>query len=272
MGSTTVMLIIIILCVILSGYFSATETAFSSINRVRLKNQAEKGDKRAEQVLRLAEDYDSLLSTILVGNNIVNIGCSSLATILFVKLLGEEAGAGMSTLVTTVVVLIFGEISPKSIAKESPEAFARFSAPIIGGLCVVLTPVNWLFSQWKKLLSRGFKTSDDQKITQEELVTIVEEAQQEGSIDSDEGTLLRSALNFHDLEVGDILTPRIDVEGISVDSTQEEAARIFADFRAFRSMRSRWTILWGFYTTKTFSIRFMEREKRSAASSVLWCL
>ena len=223
MGSTTVMLIIIILCVILSGYFSATETAFSSINRVRLKNQAEKGDKRAEQVLRLAEDYDSLLSTILVGNNIVNIGCSSLATILFVKLLGEEAGAGMSTLVTTVV------ISPKSIAKESPEAFARFSAPIIGGLCVVLTPVNWLFSQWKKLLSRVFKTSDDQKITQEELVTIVEEAQQEGSIDSDEGTLLRSALNFHDLEVGDILTPRIDVEGISVDSTQEEAARIFAD-------------------------------------------
>lgn len=229
MGSTTVMLVIIILCVILSGYFSATETAFSSINRVRLKNQAEKGDKRAKQVLRLAEDYDSLLSTILVGNNIVNIGCSSLATILFVKLLGEEAGAGISTLVTTVVVLIFGEISPKSIAKESPEAFARFSAPIIAGLCVALTPVNWLFSQWKKLLSRVFKASDSQKITQEELVTIVEEAQQEGSIDSDEGTLLRSALNFHDLEVGDILTPRIDVEGISADSTQEEAAKIFAD-------------------------------------------
>lgn len=229
MGSTTVMLIIIIACVILSGFFSATETAFSSINRVRLKNQAEKGDKRAEQVLRLAEDYDSLLSTILVGNNIVNIGCTSLATILFVKLLGEEAGAGVSTLVTTVVVLIFGEISPKSIAKESPEAFARFAAPAISGLCMVLTPVNWLFGQWKKLLSRVFKTSGDQKITQEELVTIVEEAQQEGSIDSDEGTLLRSALNFHDLEVGDILTPRIDVEGISVDSTQDEAAQIFAD-------------------------------------------
>ena len=201
MGSTTVMLIIIIACVILSGFFSATETAFSSINRVRLKNQAEKGDKRAEQVLR-RQKIMTVCPTILVGNNIVNIGCTSLATILFVKLLGEEAGAGVSTLVTTVVVLIFGEISPKSIAKESPEAFARFAAPAISGLCMVLTPVNWLFGQWKKLLSRVFKTSGDQKITQEELVTIVEEAQQEGSIDSDEGTLLRSALNFHNLEVG----------------------------------------------------------------------
>ena len=115
MGSNGVMLLIIIICVILSGYFSATETAFSAINRVRIRNQAEKGNKRAALVLQLSDNYDSLLSTILIGNNIVNIGCSSLATILFVKLLGEEMGAGISTLVITVVVLIFGEISPKSI-------------------------------------------------------------------------------------------------------------------------------------------------------------
>ena len=110
MGSNGVMLLIIIICIILSGYFSATETAFSAINRVRIRNQAEKGDKRAALVLQLSDNYDSLLSTILIGNNIVNIGCSSLATILFVKLLGEEMGAGISTLVITVVVLIFGEI------------------------------------------------------------------------------------------------------------------------------------------------------------------
>ena len=211
MGSNGVMLLIIIICIILSGYFSATETAFSAINRVRIRNQAEKGDKRAALVLQLSDNYDSLLSTILIGNNIVNIGCSSLATILFVKLLGEEMGAGISTLVITVVVLIFGEISPKSIAKESPEKFAMFSAPMINGLRIVLTPINWMFGQWKKLF------------------TIVEEAQEEGSIDKEEGSLLRSALSFDDLEAGDILTPRIDMEGIPVESTQEEAAEVFAN-------------------------------------------
>ena len=184
------MLLIIIICVILSGYFSATETAFSAINRVRIRNQAEKGNKRAALVLQLSDNYDSLLSTILIGNNIVNIGCSSLATILFVKLLGEEMGAGISTLVITVVVLIFGEISPKSIAKESPEKFAMFSAPMINGLRIVLTPINWMFGQWKKLLSCLFKTSGSQGITSEELFTIVEEAQEEGSIDKEEGSLL----------------------------------------------------------------------------------
>ena len=190
MGSNGVMLLIIIICVILSGYFSATETAFSAINRVRIRNQAEKGNKRAALVLQLSDNYDSLLSTILIGNNIVNIGCSSLATILFVKLLGEEMGAGISTLVITVVVLIFGEISPKSIAKESPEKFAMFSAPMINGLRIVLTPINWMFGQWKKLLSCLFKTSGSQGITSEELFTIVEEAQEEGSIDKEEGSLL----------------------------------------------------------------------------------
>ena len=229
MGSNGVMLLIIIICIILSGYFSATETAFSAINRVRIRNQAEKGDKRAALVLQLSDNYDSLLSTILIGNNIVNIGCSSLATILFVKLLGEEMGAGISTLVITVVVLIFGEISPKSIAKESPEKFAMFSAPMINGLRIVLTPINWMFGQWKKLLSCLFKTSGSQGITSEELFTIVEEAQEEGSIDKEEGSLLRSALSFDDLEAGDILTPRIDMEGIPVESTQEEAAEVFAN-------------------------------------------
>ena len=229
MGSNGVMLLIIIICVILSGYFSATETAFSAINRVRIRNQAEKGNKRAALVLQLSDNYDSLLSTILIGNNIVNIGCSSLATILFVKLLGEEMGAGISTLVITVVVLIFGEISPKSIAKESPEKFAMFSAPMINGLRIVLTPINWMFGQWKKLLSCLFKTSGSHGITSEELFTIVEEAQEEGSIDKEEGSLLRSALSFDDLEAGDILTPRIDMEGIPVESTQEEAAEVFAN-------------------------------------------
>ncbi|HIX14558.1 MAG TPA: hemolysin family protein [Candidatus Hungatella pullicola] len=229
MESNMISVIIIVFCVIMSAYFSATETAFSSLNRIRMKNKAEKGDKRAVLVIKLLDNYDGLLSTILIGNNIVNIACASLATLLFVQLVGQEAGASLSTIVTTIVVLIFGEISPKSIAKESPEAFALFSAPIINVLQKILTPANFLFKQWKKLLSRIFKTSGDNGITEEELLTIVDEAEQVGGIDEQEGTLIRSAIEFTDMEAIDIMTPRIDVTGVEQGKTKEEIAHTFME-------------------------------------------
>lgn len=222
-----VTLIIILLCIIMSGYFSATETAFSSLNRIRIKNMADKGNKRAALVLKLSEDYDRLLSTILIGNNIVNIACASLSTLLFVRLLGEDAGASVSTAVTTVIVLVFGEVSPKSIAKESPEKFSMFSAPILNFMAVLLTPLNFLFKQWKKVLSRFFHSSASQGITEEELITIVEEARQDGGIDEQEGDLLRNALEFNELKAADILTPRIDVVGVNVCAGAEEIASVF---------------------------------------------
>lgn len=229
MESNTVSLVIIILCIILSAYFSATETAFSSLNRIRLKNMAEKGNKKAALVLRLSDNYDSLLSTILIGNNIVNILTASLATLLFVSILGEDAGASVSTAVTTIVVLIFGEVSPKSIAKESPEKFAMFAAPLLKVLIVILTPANFLFKQWKKLLSLIFKASEDRSITEEELLTIVEEAEQGGGIDKEEGTLIRSAIEFNELEAIDIFTPRIDVVSIPIDMPKEKVAKVFSE-------------------------------------------
>lgn len=229
MGNESISLMIIVLCIMMSAYFSATETAFSSLNRIRLKNMAEKGNRRADLVLKMSENYDVLLSTILIGNNIVNIASASLATVLFVRLLGDEAGASISTIVTTIVVLIFGEVSPKSIAKESPEAFAMFSAPLLRVFTVILTPFNFFFIQWKKLLSMIFKASEDKGITEEELLTIVEEARQDGGIDEQESSLIRSAIEFTELEAGDIFTPRIDVEAVSVDADQEEIARVFAD-------------------------------------------
>ena len=214
MNSDIVSLIIILICVMLSAYFSATETSFTSLNRIRMKNMAEKGDKRAELVLKLLENFDKLLSTILVGNNIVNIGLSSLATVLFIKLLGGDSGATVPTIVTTIVVLIFGEVSPKSIAKESPETIAKFSAPFLHILMIVLTPVTFLFSQWKKLLSRIFKSSENHGITDEELMTIVEEATQEGDIDDQEGDLIQNAIGFMEMEAAEIFTPRVNVIGI----------------------------------------------------------
>ena len=145
-------------------------------------------------------------------------------------MLGSSTGTTASTLVTTVLVLIFGEISPKSIAKESPESFAMFSAPIIRVLMVVLTPVTWIFAQWKKILTRLFKKDgDDRAMTDEELMTIVEEAEQDGGIDAEESTLIRSAIEFMDLESIDIYTPRVDIVSVSLDESKEEIAKIFLD-------------------------------------------
>ena len=242
MNSDIVSLIIILICVMLSAYFSATETSFTSLNRIRMKNMAEKGDKRAELVLKLLENFDKLLSTILVGNNIVNIGLSSLATVLFIKLLGGDSGATVSTIVTTIVVLIFGEVSPKSIAKESPETIAKFSAPFLHILMIMLTPVTFLFSQWKKLVSRFFKTDDDAKMSHEELLLFMEDVEQDGGIDENEGELLRNALEFRDLTAAEILTHRIDLEAVDIDKSHEEISRAFTQSRFSRLLVYRDTI------------------------------
>ena len=216
----------IIICVMFSAFFSASETAFTTLNRIRLKTEAEAGDSRAALVLSIAENYDKMLSTILIGNNIVNIASASLATIVFTHVLGD-AGVSVSTAVMTVIVLIFGEISPKNLAKEHPEAFARFSAPFLRLLITILTPINFIFSQWKKLLKKIFKKKSDNRMTQEELKTIVDEAQSEGGIDEEKGELIRSAIEFDDLTADDILTPRVDIVGIDEECPFQEISDIF---------------------------------------------
>ena len=219
--------------VLMSAYFSATETAFSSLNKTRMKTMAEKGNKRATLVLKLSDHYDKLISTILIGNNIVNIALASLGTVFFVSIYGD-IGATISTAVITIAVLIFGEISPKSIAKDMPEKFAMFSAPLISFLIWVLTPLNFVFSLWKKLLSKLLRVESDSKMSQEELLMLVDEVEQEGSIDEDEGDLLRNAIEFGEQEAGDILTHRVDLEAVPMDATNEEIAKIFTQTRFSR--------------------------------------
>ena len=223
-----------VICIILSGYFSATETAFSSLNKTRIKYMAEKGSKRAKRTLQLAENYDKLIATILIGNNIVNISTASIGTLLFVDLMGQELGATVSTVVVTIVVLIFGEITPKSIAKDYPERFAMFSAPMIGALLWLFTPLNFLFSLWKKLVALLFHSDEEDKMSQEELLLLLEEVEQEGAIDKSEGTLLRNAVEFGDLEVQSILTHRVDLEAVEVNATKEEIAAKFTETRFSR--------------------------------------
>lgn len=214
--------------IILSAYFSATETAFTSVNRIKLKNIAGDGNMRAKKVLLLEERYDTLLSTILVGNNIANIATTAIATVFFVNLYGRY-GPTISTIVITVTVLIFGEISPKNLAKEYPEKFAMFSAPLISLLMTVFTPINWIFAQWKKLLRLIFKVNLDKGITEEEIKTLVEEAATEGNIMSEQEELIQNAIDFSDLEAWDVLTPRVDIKAIEIDDIKEDVGMLFKD-------------------------------------------
>ena len=212
----------------LSAYFSATETAFTSLNRIRLKTRADDGDKRAARTLALAADYDRLLSTLLIGNNIVNNVATTIGAVLFIKLIGSAKGPTVSATVLTVVILVFGEVTPKSLAKERPEVWAIAATPLLRVLAVVLTPVNFLFTQWKKLLRVLLRHQDDDGITEEELMGMVDQAETEGNLDQHESDLIRNAIEFNDMEVSEILTPRVDLEALADTATMEEAAAMYA--------------------------------------------
>lgn len=216
----------ILAMLVISAYFSASETAFLSVNRIRIKNMAALGDERAALVLRLADNYDEVISTILIGNNIVNIVAASMGTLVFVRWLGN-AGVTVSTAALTVLVLIFGEISPKTLAKDHADAFCFFSAPILRFLMAVLKPLNWIFRQWRRLLDVLFKPEEDAGMTGEELITLVEEAENDGGIEHHESELIRAAIEFDDLDVSDVLTPRVDITAVDAEDSLEEVGKVF---------------------------------------------
>ncbi len=233
----TIPIIIMAACLLMSAYFSATETAFSTLSKTKLKTLAEKGKKRANRTLALSEKYDRLISTILIGNNLVNILFSSLATVMVINIctdikggtFADKAGPTIATAATTIVVLIFGEITPKSIAADFPEKFAMFSTPLMQVLMIVFTPLSALFSLWKKLLAKIFRFKPDNKMSQEELLMFVEEVEEDGTIDEEEGDLLRNAITFTEQKAEDILTHRVDLEAFDKDTPMIEIAQMFID-------------------------------------------
>lgn len=220
---------VIIMLLALSAFFSATETAYTSLNRIKMKNLAADDDRRAEKVLKLDANYDKLLSTILVGNNIANICLTSVATVMCVKLYGANLGATVSTVGVTIVVLIFGEISPKTIAKENADAFAMFSAPAVNALVILFTPVTVLFSFLKALLSKLFKANQNNAFNEDELITIVEEAKTEGSLGAEQSELITNAIEFNDVEAIDIITPRVDIVAIEKGEDIDEIGKVFRE-------------------------------------------
>ena len=223
------MIVALIILIGLSAFFSAAETAYNSLNEIRLRSKAEDGDAKAAHTLALVERYDSLLSTILIGNNIVNIGASSLATVLFTRLVGGVYGPTVSTIVMTLLVLAFGEITPKSMAKEMPETMAMAFAPVLSALVTIFTPLNALFGAWKKFLAKRFDTGEKDTITEGELVTMVSEAEKDGELTNRESELIRSAIEFDDVEAQDVLTPRVDVVAVSDDTPMDEVTERFAE-------------------------------------------
>jgi putative hemolysin len=227
-SASIAMLITLLILVVLSAYFSATETAFTSLNRIRLKTRADGGSRRAAKTLALAEEYDKLLSTILIGNNIVNITATTVSTVLCTRWF-HQYGPTVATVALTIIILVFGEITPKSLSKEQPEDFAMFAQPLLRLFMVVLTPLNFLFTQWKRLMSKVFRAKGEDGITEEELVGMVDQAETEGGLDEHESDLIRNAIEFSELEVSDLLTPRVDLTAAGEDSTMAELASLFAE-------------------------------------------
>ena len=229
--SIPIYVILLVVLILLSAFFSAAETAFSSLNKARLKTQLENGGATIRRAYKLSENYDRLLFTILIGNNIVNITATTVATLLFSILIrNESVSATVSTVVMTVLVLVFGEITPKTVAKETPEKFACAVSYPLSFFIIILYPLTMIFTGWKALLRKVFRFKNDDVITEEELLTYVEEAGEDGTLDKNETDLISSAIEFNESEVGDILVPRVNVIAVDIDNPMEEIQKTFLEY------------------------------------------
>ncbi|AGN26410.1 hemolysin [Candidatus Methanomassiliicoccus intestinalis] len=224
--SSVMMVIILIILVGLSAYFSASETAFSSVNKIRLKNYAKEGNKKAEKALSLAENFDKSITTILIGNNLVNIAATSLCTLLFTLEFGA-VGVGYSTIVMTIALLVFGEITPKCIAKENAESFAIAVTSSLNILIKVFTPVSYLFIKLKSLITKSMKNKEVPTLTEEELMVMIDEIEEEGTLEKRESELIKSAIEFDNITVDEVLIPRVDIAAADIRSDRYEMKYIF---------------------------------------------
>ncbi len=221
--------IFIIAMVVLSAFFSATETAFSSVSQIKLKNKIANGNKKAEKTLKIAQDYDRTLSAILIGNNIVNIAAASVGTLVFTLQFGES-GAVISTVVITVLILIFGEVLPKSVAKENPEKVAIGVSGMLKALIVLFTPVIFLFVSLKKIVRKiTGGSADNPVVTEQELKVLIEESENQGVLEQQESELVMSALDFDETTVREVLTPRVDVTAVDANSSAEQVKNLFIE-------------------------------------------
>ena len=221
-------LLVLAVLIYLSGYFSSAETALSTVSRVTLKSQAEEGDEKAALTLEILDDYSKMISAILVCNNIVNLSASSLATTLIIRLFGEGMVTA-GTILLTVLILIFGEVTPKNKAKIRAAQIAKKDARLIRALMTLLTPVIYIIdrlSGWILKL-QGINADEKVKLTENELKTYVEVGQEDGAIEGREKTIIYNVFDFGDAVAKDIMIPRIDMECVPDDAAYEDVMTVF---------------------------------------------
>lgn len=220
-------IVLIIILIAMSAFFSASETAISSVNRIRLKSMAENGSRGAERALKILTKYDKALTTILIGNNIVNIATSSISTILCIQLVGEKYGSLVSTVAVTIIVLIFGEVMPKGLAKDHAEGVCIGVSAVITFLMLIFTPFSSFFILLKKGIAKLFHNKKSVSVTEEELMAIIDEIEGEGVLEEQESDLVRSALQFDEITADEIITPRVRIVAVEVNDSAEEVRAKF---------------------------------------------
>lgn len=234
MTSDIIMGIVIAILVLLSAFFSATETAFSFVNKIRIQHSVDNGNKKAKNALYVIENFDNALTTILICNNIVNLSCSSIATVLCLNLFGDM-GSAIATGATTLLVLTFGEVIPKCLAKEHCDAFTLKTAGLLRVLMLILKPFVFVFLKLKSLaLKIAGGSEDSPSVTENELKYIVESIEEEGVLEESESEMVRSALDFDEKTAEEILTPRVDVTFININDSQEKIKDIIIENRYSR--------------------------------------
>ncbi|HEZ7985580.1 MAG TPA: hemolysin family protein [Ruminococcus sp.] len=217
-------IILVIVMMIFSALFSSTETAYSSVNKLRLKNYESQGNKKAAKALKLANRFDDVLTAVLIGNNVVNIATSSISTLIFINLMGSK-GPAISTIVITIIVLIFCEVLPKSYAKKNAEKLALMFAVPLSALVVLLKPFVWALNKLSSAISKG---DEAPTVTEDELKYMIDEIEKEGVIEEQESELVKSALEFDEITVNEILIPRTKVVGVEIGDTIDEIKEIFS--------------------------------------------
>lgn len=220
-------IIAIVILTLFSGLFSATETAYSSSSKIRLKNMANDGKTKASSVLVILDDFDKFLTSVLIGNNIVNIASATISTLLFSLILKGGKGPTVSTIVITVITLLFGEIAPKSLAKQAPEKFACATVGVVNFFEFVFTPLTIVLKGWTWLVNHFAHIEQDEGDISDELITMVDEAEKDGNLEEHESDLISAAIEFNDLDVKDVLTPRVDIVAVNIASSHEQIEKAF---------------------------------------------
>ena len=266
-------IIVLLILMVLSATFSASETALTAANRVRLKNQSEEGDKKAQGAMKLINKFDNTLSALLISNNVVNILSSALTTVLFTGLLGE-GGVGVATAVCTVVVVIFGEVLPKSFAKNNSEMLIKTMQKPLHAIIFVLTPAIKILELLQKVLNRKSEGEETPSVTEQELISIIDEIEDEGGLEEDEAELVQSAIEFNDIAAEEVLTPRVDITAISIDDDKDTILEMFLNYNYSRMPVYEKSIdrIIGFINQKDFFAALIRGVESPVESLVKPCL